>query len=492
MVFSMNATSLARRSGWGLYLFSAFLGACSSVPTGGTDQPKVDAGPNDPKVVVLHFSDLHGQLRGGAQGGGYARLAAYVRQAQREAGPKTDVLVLFGGDLVGKTAMPCRQTKESACAPLLARIAGDLPVYAVLGNHELDRPAAEMDAILNASGATWLGGAVSGSASPKLVESVEWTGAKSGARLTLAGWTRGEAGKGLKLRGTATAAALEKMAPAGASHPVLWLTHQPWEDDVAFASLACARTGRANLALLKGDDHKVRQEALGCLKVFEPGPFGEHVTRLEWRIEANGKWTALREEVVPLGPTAPKDESLDAEIVALYAKHAPQATEVVAQVAEAKDAEGVMDWLADAYRGVTRADVAIVNSGAVKAGFAAGPLERERLLLTIPYNNDIHGLDWPMRDLEQALCRAALRPKDPITDHGSELHLSGARLVAVGQPDCRLEGPRRASLKVAVDSYVLGKSAAWLGKDLRGKTFRFQVSTEQAMTRYLKLKGGRL
>lgn len=101
-------------------------------------------------MVVLFVSDLHGQLRGDpVRGGGYARLAGYIKNERAKADLTTDVIAVMGGDALGKSGLPCRKTGEKACVPFLKDMSIDV---ASLGNGELKRSVAELNELISLSG----------------------------------------------------------------------------------------------------------------------------------------------------------------------------------------------------------------------------------------------------------------------------------------------------------------------------------------------------
>ena len=103
----------------------------------------------DPQLVVIYVNDLHGQLRADLKnGGGYARLAAFIKGERDRAGTGADVLVIAGGNVAEKGALPCRKTNDNACFPLLKDVGVDV---AVLGTSEIKRSAADLNHLIDLS-----------------------------------------------------------------------------------------------------------------------------------------------------------------------------------------------------------------------------------------------------------------------------------------------------------------------------------------------------
>lgn len=429
--------------------------------------------------------------------GGYARIAAYVAEQRAQADSSTDVLFVLAGDAADKGALPCRKTQDRACFPLLKMIGVDI---AVPGNHEFQaRTGTDTLALFQASGLTWTAANVNSvlSQSPLPLAQFSYTGPRSGIDLAVWGWTSGKAGSGMTIRSAPNDADYRRLLGYAASgRPLLIVTHQEYEADKALIGEACRRGVKA-LALLKAHNHEVRAESDSCMPLVEAGAQGRQVAKLVFAKTglASLDWKLESHEFVNMDSSKPEQPEVAAEVAKLYRELAPEADERVLELTAPRDVDGVGAFLADAYRNVTHVDIAIVNRGAIKKPFKAGPLTRETLMQTIPYNNQILGLDWNLKDLEQSLCRASQRALDPELDDGAELILSGGKLVDPGTSRCRLETTRKGgSLKVGVDDYIVAHSERWLGRDLRknGILFRFQVSTEQALSRYAKLLQGKL
>jgi 2',3'-cyclic-nucleotide 2'-phosphodiesterase (5'-nucleotidase family) len=476
-----------------LTLFLAMGAGCASSP--GTSNAPASTGEalGPPRLVVLYASDLHGRLRGDpVNGGGYARLASVIRAERAKAPAGTDVLAIMGGDAAGKSVLPCRKTQEKSCFPLLKEMGFDA---AVLGNGELKLPLDELNSLIKASGLVWIGTNVRASGSGEWQTSWLYEGAKSGAKIWVSGWsvapTPGEVDlkkNRLAIRPRWNSADFSGWAKKFGNTPVLWTTHQERADDESFLQDACATSGLKSLALLKANDHQQLEIKDKCAPLFEPGPFGRSLSRLVFD-KSGDTWTLSEHSFINLGVDSPEDESVKAQIDKLYKERAPEAEEVVAKLEAPLDQPKLTQWLADSFRKTARADVAIVNTGAVKSGIDPGPVSRENLLLAIPYSDDLMGLDWSFKDLEKSLCKASQRSLDPFEDYGSDLVLSGASLVAPGTAECRLETGRKGALKVVMVSFMVRRSGRWLGKDVSPVAFRFGFKSEDVMFAQLKKTG---
>jgi hypothetical protein len=181
-----------------------------------------------------------------------------------------------------------------------------------------------------------------------------------------------------------------------------------------------------------------------------------------------------------------EDATLAKRVQDLYAKHAPDADQILFTLPTDLPRETLAKWVADSYRVRTRADAAIVNIGYVKHGLKTGPVRQEEFLLALPYANELQGTDWSVKSLEKALCDVSRAPKDSNLDWGSELSFSGFELQNAGTPQCKITGTKKSSLKVVVDSYLVSRSGRWLGRDLSKQVFRFGVDSRRVGFLHLK------
>ncbi|MBP7843998.1 MAG: bifunctional metallophosphatase/5'-nucleotidase [Proteobacteria bacterium] len=475
-------------------LFIFFI-SCSSTELGKSGGTSLRKG--DPQVVLLHFSDFHSHLLPSKDAlGGLAKIATIIKKERAAAGGRTDVVVVASGDLVEKGSSACKATKDIACVQLLHEIGLD---YSALGNNELYRGGQDLNKLVKESGVTWINENVKGLSSQAWNNHVLFKGAKSGLEFWLLSWTRtpfwdAAAAKknSFKFTGNPTAANWADWKRLAAKAPLLWVNHLPWSQDQIFATSACENIPNKNLAFLSGDDHKA-QFANFCAPLYDSAAFGETVTKLVIGSDASGKNLQTKSvDVISVNSSVEEDSETQTKINSLYAKYSPKAREVVANVSQEVTSKKLALWIAQSYLYASKGDVAIVNSGAIKSSLNPGTITWEDLTIAAPYNNDVMGLDWSKDNLEKSICQASLRKKDEDgADYGSELILAGAKLIDPGTDHCRLELPsHKKALKVIMDSYMVSRSARWLGRDVSGVSFRFGFNTEKAIEMGLKRSGG--
>lgn len=486
------------------------VGACASGSGGKSGNKSGAVGiekTGDPAVLILYISDLHSQLRPGKDGlGGFASLKTWIDHEKAQAGPKTDVLVLAGGDLIGKGSLPCQITWDNDCVPLLR----DLGIeYSALGNYELYNKPQYLAPLVKTSKIKFLGANVSSISGSKTRqksrelwsrEPVFYKGKKSGVGFWLSSWTMPADISNYKVQAFPSGSDWSRLKSKLGGKEVLFLTHQEFDQDQSFLKEACLSlngvtpegTEKASqvLGLLKANDHypKRVEKLLNCGNILEPGAFGTFGLRV--LVKSNGDMPSeVSSDFVEINPMKFKpDSGMKAKIDMLYSKHAPDADEVLVEIPTAKSKMDLALFMADAFRYKTRADVAIVNTGYVKHGIEAGVVTKEDFFLSMPHKNQLKGLDWSVKNLEQSLCKSSMRTMDSQLDHGSGLAISGAKLENIGTPQCKLTGLRKKSVKVVVDSYLVSRSKRWLGKELKHKVFGFGVDTRRVSMLHLKNK----
>lgn len=490
-------------------LFSGFV-ACSSQQTAvpSVTQGAIASSPAPatpvlsedlrPQVVILYVSDLHGRLRPEPNGlGGYARLATLIKTEKAKAGDKTDVIAMIGGDVAGKGALPCRKTSDVACFELLSGMGFD---YAVLGSGELKRSSKDLADLINKSGLKWLSGNARALDQKSLWNSfIDFKGPRSKANLFFLSWTEGPTPgevdlkkERLELRDKISDHdwALWEQKAKGKS--VILMPHQEYADDVSMLKLACTKNDLKPLLLLKGNDHSHREEKNECAPLYEPGAYGEVMSRVVLQPDETGHWFVNSHEFLTVDEHVTEDSVIKAKVEALYKMHAPTADQVVAVVSHDYTETDFAKWAGEAFRKVAHSDIAVVNMGSIKEALKAGPLTEERLAMIYPFTDELMGFDVGTKEFEKVLCNASRRVKDSFEDYGSEIVLAGAELQNPGTDQCKISGPRKSSYKVAMVSFLIKRSKRWLGRDFSSVAFKWQVKTEEAFQKSIKSTGNKL
>jgi 2',3'-cyclic-nucleotide 2'-phosphodiesterase (5'-nucleotidase family) len=440
-------------------------------------------------VLVIYLSDVHSQLRADDKGrGGFAQLKKWIDSERARAGAKTDVIVVGGGDLYGKGSIPCQETKDKECAPFFKDLGLN---YTTVGNYELYSSPTDLQKLNQSTGATLLSMNVTPKkgAGPWASNALKFKGAKSGLEFFLATWTSPFDIKDYNVRAfpsTSDWMAWKRQWDA----PVLWVTHQELERDVGLLREACGSLAPQVqvLGLLKANDHRTMQsDTSQCAPLLEPGAFGHYVLKLLiTKDDANPKRLKMASQFVEISGVG-EDEGVKKRIDALYARYAPDANQILFTADSEISREQLAAWTAEAYHKRLKAEGAITNLGFVKNALPAGPVTREQFFLALPYKNELMGLDWPVKDLQDSLCGAAKRAKKDDLDWGSELFFSGFQLEGAGTPACRVVSEKK-SIKLVVDQYLVSRSERWLGRNISARVFKFGVDSRRAVSLFIDVK----
>lgn len=445
-----------------------------------------------PAVLILYVSDLHSQLRADKDGnGGYAQIATWIESEKAAAGKKTDVIVMAGGDLLGKGSLPCQISKDKECLPLLK----DWPVdFATLGNHELYHSPSELKSLIQSTGARFVASNVSLRESGSTLQSwaaspIQIKAPKSGLSFWLYTWTDPfDVTKNYNFKRFPDSNNWLQLKNASSGDPILLMTHMELQNDLKLLKEACLNLTQSNqiIALLKSNDHQIkRTNSELCAQILEPGPFGRNGLKLLLQPVAGHKNFKVSSQFVDIKGFE-ENKAINEKIKLLYQKHAPDADEVLFNMNSNLKNEELAQWVADAYRIRTKADVGIVNLGYVKSGLDQGIVKKEEFFVALPYVNELMGIDWSKAELEKLLCERSRTSKDSQLDWGSELKISGLSLVNPGQANCKVTGSQKSSLKVVMDSYLVSRSSRWLGKDVTKQVFRFGVDSRRVSLLHIK------
>jgi 2',3'-cyclic-nucleotide 2'-phosphodiesterase (5'-nucleotidase family) len=461
---------------------------------------KKSVSSNSPKIILLYVSDYHTHLLPGKNGlGGLARLAQLIENEKKEAGSNGDVVVISGGDVVEKGSLPCRASQDIACTQLFK----DAGVqYSALGNNELYRGADALKKLVSESGIIWVNANVKTAENNQNWQNqIYFKGPKSGLNFWMFSWTRNPFWEAaalqktkLKITNDISATQWNQWASTSKKDSIIWLLHWPWSEDKTFSQKACQKFSEQNAVFLSGDDHQLKNTGEFCAPLWNSSAFLEDVIKVVLTPKPNSSLLqAASVESIALDKNIAENSAIKNKIDELYSKFAPTARDKVAEIEREMPPEELAHWIAKSLLYVSKADVAIVNSGLVKNGLTSGEVTQEDLQLAAPYSNDIMGLDWSKENLEKSLCEATKREKEAVLDMGSDIIIEGAQLKNPGTNNCSLELPnRKKALKVVVDSYMVSRSKRWLGKDISGVSFRFGFKTEKAMELMLKKGKGLL
>jgi 5'-nucleotidase / UDP-sugar diphosphatase len=411
-------------------------------------------------LALLHTSDLHSrvwpfrarvseleaELGFGSAGtlselGGFARLGAAVER-ERERGA---ALWLDSGDALEGAAV-FKRFRGRVELELLSSLGLDAMA---LGNHELSLSARELGQVLarharfpvlSANHLPEPRSELSGLFEPSLLLTA------SGVRVGIIGVSNPASPPDLQQRPNAWR--LEPVDAAAATQLALELLAAQAELLIVLSHLGLdgdrrlvAGTRGIDL-VLGGHQHIVTAEpewqldATGrAVPIVHGGAYGKALTRLELELEQGGavrglELAALRLERLPLVPGAAES----AAALALLEPYWPAPEAPLAYLLEPLRRSSALgadcslgNLVADVLREAAGADVALLNTSALRADLEAGPLLREELELALPFDEPWLRVSTEARELRRGLERAAAR--SAAAGCVSPLQVSGLKLT---------------------------------------------------------------
>lgn len=398
-------------------------------------------------LTLLFINDLHGQMCAPPPGpgdtalGGMARLAHLVRTIRRQNAQRHwGTRFLVAGDILQGT--PLSTMFQGAVE---VDVLNALEVDAlVLGNHELDFGFPRFRALRQKA------------RFPIISSNVLM---RDGSRLLLPGLSL-QAGPGLFLNvwGCTTPQLATSTDPTHVQdlgiHPPrppspLWRTlfagTAPWivlshcEESV---DRPLIRHFPGLLLLVGGHEHLLRRPPAreGEVLLFQTGERGRYLGRVDLPVR-NGGLTTGPWDLLPVSQDLPEEPDISALIKGYTDRLDKSLQEVLGTSPRAFDGERPLircsqrplgRWLAALMRQATHAEVALLNSGTIRASLPAGPLCRADLLRALPFPNELMVLDLDAATLCAALERGLTASAE--NEDGGYLQLAGLELSGEGLP----------------------------------------------------------
>jgi 2',3'-cyclic-nucleotide 2'-phosphodiesterase/3'-nucleotidase/5'-nucleotidase len=401
--------------------------------------PKPAAKPDVVALRVLSTNDLHGALepvRDAADSsivlGGLAVIDAIMDTAGARC--RCPTLRLDAGDMLQGTLA---STLDHGSTMLAAMKAMGVSVAAV-GNHEFDWGQDTLRARLRESAFPWVSANVFDSATGRRLP---WLASHrivtvGGLRVAVVGYTtkhfkrviKAEQTSGLVVRsGAATIRDVLDSVRTLKPDAVILLAHEGGSCDgrscrgEIFELAEELGPGGVDL-IVSGHSHTQLADAAGSIPIMQARSNGRAVGIADFVRKPDGGWKVA----VQVVPTTPAGITPDAPLTALveqaHKRAAQQIDRVVARLrAPMKRARGehaLGNFVADAQRNVTRADVAIMNNGGVRADLAAGSITFGELFAVMPFDNRVMVLELTGAQLREVF-ESALRAGAPAA------HVSG-------------------------------------------------------------------
>ena len=390
---------------------------------------------------VYQFTPVDGGLRGGL-----ARVSLLRKEIMKES-PHT--LFLMAGD----TISPSIESNTFKGQQMIEAWNASGLDYATFGNHEFDFGPAVLQDRMRESHFKWLAANVVDKKTGKLfADTPEFVVREfDGVKVGLFGIVLQDAlqtsrpGPDVDILDPCAAAArvIPKIHQAGAQ-VIVALTHLSMSEDKQLAR--CSGVD----VIIGGHEHTLLESMAGHAPIFKMTSDARELGRIDLNIsKSTGKLESIDWKIIQVTDALESDPafaSLDQKYGPLLKtlERPDGRTDVDLDVKSASvrtQETNMGDFIADAYRRATGADVALVNGGSIRADatFKRGVLTKRDVLSILPYNNKVVKMQIP-----GAVIRAAL--EHGVASIGTEAQpgrfpqVSGLRFVydATRQPGARI------------------------------------------------------
>lgn len=402
--------------------------------------------------------------------GGIARLATLKRQI---AAQNPNVLFLLGGDTLSPSVAA---TLFKGKQMIDAWNAAGLDV-AVLGNHEFDFGPDVLRERLAESRFVWLGANVIDRASRRPLVAPYVVKTFDGIKVGIVGVVTEDTavtskpGPALAFEDAVGAVrrAVRDLRGQGV-RTIVALTHLPLVEDKALARAVPV------VVVLGGHEHARLESVVAGVPIYKMGSDARLAGRIDLDIDRRtGQVFAIDFEALAVGPDLKPDPAVQAVVERYESALAKDLDVPLGNTTVPLDARqstnrsretNLGDFLADAYRAATGADVAIVNGGTIRSNTVYGPgqITRRDVMSILPFENPVLKLEVGGATLRAALEHGLGRAEQ--LESGEFPQISGIRLVfddtlppgkrliAASVGDKPLDDAGRYTL--AVNSYLAG------------------------------------
>jgi 5'-nucleotidase len=242
---------------------------------------------------------------------------------------------------------------------------------------------------------------------------------------------------------------------------VVALTHLSMREDKEVA-----RCAGVNL-IIGGHEHTLLESHAGAAPIFKMTADARELGRIDLNISPTGELDSIDWKVIPVD-SATKEAPEFAAVYRKYANLLAELAKPIGRTRVALDARSkenrtretnVGNFIADAFRKATAADVGLVNGGSVRADTIIGPgrLTQRDLLSILPFKNKLVKIEVTGATLRAALEHGVSRSAEDSEPGGfpqvsgvqfsfDATRKSGARLVDVKVNGLPLDGAKKYTL----------------------------------------------
>jgi 5'-nucleotidase len=386
------------------------------------------------RITLLQVNDVY-QFAPVDQGtrGGIARLGTLRK---RIAAKSPNTLFLLGGDTISPS-VESNTFKGKQMIEAWNAVGLD---YSVFGNHEFDFGDAVLRDRIEDSKFKWLAANVMDTQTGKTFDNTpgydirEMGGVKVGIFGIVLPETKNTSRPGSDVQfldPCDTAKRIVGEMRSKGAQVIVGLTHLAMSQDKALAR--CAPID----IIIGGHEHTLLQSTSGQTPIFKMTSDGRQMGKYDLNVNpATGKVESIDWEVIPVTDELPDDP----DFAPVTAKYKDILTDLGTRVGhtdvllDARSAANrtqetnVGDFVADAFRKATNADVALVNGGSIRADltFAPGDLTKRSVFSILPFNNPVVKIEVTGDVLRKALENGVSRSAED-TEPGRFPQVSGIR-----------------------------------------------------------------
>jgi 2',3'-cyclic-nucleotide 2'-phosphodiesterase (5'-nucleotidase family) len=442
-------------------------------------------------IVLLHTNDIHGQMltrkatwlskSDPPMVGGLPRVAAYVNAVREEVKKTGDgLIVVDAGDWYQGT--PEGLVNDGLDFVTAMALVGYDAVC--IGNHEFDHGVANVARLIQEAKLPAVCANLEVKATHKPVDwvppyrIVEVKGVKVGIVGLLTPVTpqiTSHDARSLDFLDPSQTLARVKQELAGRVDWILPITHLGVDDDRKLA-----RSDPELPVIVGGHSHTYLKEGAieGTTHILQTGSKAGSVGRVELALDAKThKIVDVRVHMIDL-VEEPAPEFKNRELEAM-AKKLEDATaermkavigELEAPLQRAKDplaSSTAGNFIADALREHTQADVALMNRGGIRCDLEAGKVTRRDVFEIVPFDNNVTVLTLSGAELHEMIRRAVEgKTHSGIEVSGLEIHITGEGNAhkLVGLKVGKKELDPKATYRVAMNSFMADGGDAYLDK----------------------------
>ncbi len=401
-------------------------------------------------VTVLFFNDIHGHLlpikvktgKGEQEAGGIARMAAVVKNIRNENDHKgIRTLVVIAGDILQGTTMSTvfQGRPDVECFNFMGVDA------TIVGNHEFDFGFQNFMDLKERAAFPFLSSNIvrkdagkricEASVSFKLTEDISLSviGATTRGLLTT---TKSSNVKDLDVLDSVQTvkAAFDRLKSRG---PIILLSHSKHQTDRTIAEVVPELS-----AIIGGHDQILLApyRKVGNVPIFQAFEKCKYLGRIDLEIDPDSKKARLAaHSYIPITASIHPLPEIEEIVKRYHGRLDEKYMEVIGESRIFLDGERdkiryeettLGNFVTDIMREYTKADIALLNSGSLRASIDVGPITCDEVFTAMPYANEIILFDLTGKELTQVLTRSVRGTREE--EDGGFLQVSGIRFRVHG------------------------------------------------------------